>query len=411
MRSESSENQDVNHGNEPSDQVPEHLIPDLIERLRICSDLSHDMCKSSLEAVLDTIGQAIPDWRTKCQAMIRILNGANQKSDHLSTDARRLKDIFKSLWSCRNDEQQRSWPIHQVIDHLRSNLVNCLLFEQDEELIRKHLVELTKILSDANPKVSAEIISRNNFENVQMLITYFQMETRRKLRMQLFSVFLEVIRLDILVIDLMLNSVLPSALADELINHKEDSERWTAASLLFTVVFSTGQKPPITLYDHINEKFISGLLDIVEGVSSTGEKLDLGIPMESSLPPVLSFNVHFEERAENRVLRSLRDRMNASQLTENLVSYLNWEEDPTWIPRLESECNRQNSVHKLLMEIFQEKDTAKLFYYNDVRVVIDIIITHLNNLIAGDKVSAILSSFVAIDPSRESALGISFYPF
>lgn len=237
--------------------------------------------------------------------------------------------------------------------------------------------------------VCREIIARNSYDNVHMLVTYFQMETRRSLRMELFAVLLEIIRLAEAVIpDYLLSSVLPAALADELVNYKTDAERWRSAALVFTVLFGTGHKPPINLYDHVNEHFVSQLVDVIEGEDAAGNKVDTSVPLETSIPALLSFNLQFTNRESNFVLKALSVRPNASQLTENLVSYLNWEEDPTRAQNIlgESSFERPNSVHKLLIEIFDEADTAKLFYYNDVRVLIDIVITHLNNLLAGDKV-------------------------
>ena len=170
-------------------------------------------------------------------------------------------------------------------------------------------------------------------------------------------------------------------------NYPGDIERWTQASTLFTVIFSTGHKPPIRLYEHVNHNFILKLIEIVEGSDVTGNKVDTSIVIETSLPPILSFGLHFDNHEDSLVIKALSYRPNASQLTENLVSHLNWEEDPTIIPETCLTIDRPNAVHKLLLEIFSDKQTAKLFYYNDVRVLVDIIITHLNNLLAGDKVS------------------------
>lgn len=35
-----------------------------------------------------------------------------------SEDKRKLLDIFKQLWYCKNDEQQRSWPVHEDEEHI-----------------------------------------------------------------------------------------------------------------------------------------------------------------------------------------------------------------------------------------------------------------------------------------------------
>jgi len=45
-----------------------------------------------------------------------------------------------------------------------------------------------------------------------------------------------------------------------------------------------------------------------------------------------------------------------------------------------------NSVFKMLIDIFSDLNAAELFYTNDVRVLIDIIIRWLTDLGPGDKV-------------------------
>lgn len=50
--------------------------------------------------------------------------------------------------------------------------------------------------------------------------------------------------------------------------------------------------------------------------------------------------------------------------------------------------NRVNAVHKLLLEIFNDEIISNLFYYNDICVLVDVIVTFLNNLHSDDKVSS-----------------------
>lgn len=359
--------------------LPQNLMSELIERLRISTELSHEKCKTAIVTVIQCLGELIPSYETTCCQIIQQLENVESNANlpdvmAQSSDLVNLKAIFKKLWYCKDDEQQRSWPVHE-----------------DEEIISNYLQELSKILLNANPLISQEVIRNRGYDYVHMLVTYFQMETRRSLRMELYTVMLEIIRLEEAVIpNYLLNSVFPAALSAEMMNHQADGERWNNAALLFTAVFSTGHKPPINLFEHINENFILKLLQIIEGENSDGEKIDINIPMEASIPPILAFNLHFDDPELNLVLKALKQRQNVSQLTENLVSYLNWEEDPTRVFNIlggrKSHYERSNAVHKLLIEMFSDLYISKLFYYNDVRVAIDIIITHLNNLQAGDQV-------------------------
>ena len=268
------------------------------------------------------------------------------------------------------------------------------------------------------------------------------MENRAVLKLELIHCFLQTIRLLPNVIHgIMLPSVLPGALCNELINYKLDSRRWALASKLFTAIFSTAHKPPISIYDYINEQFINSLLDLVEEPSPAAE---ISISPELSIPPILAFNLHFNQDDDyNYVINSLRNRQSASHLLENLVSYLNWNEDPTRITsiltnvsndkhgnnlcfeleqleQIEDQLNqgnkivnsntsdsldrcltnlgatagqstgdqphRPNAVHKLLLEIFDDSIIANLFYYNDVCVLLDVCVTFLNNSHSDDQV-------------------------
>jgi len=358
-------------------KIPDILIPELIERVRVTTDLNHSMCILTVKTVIECLSDKIPEWSKDCQTIIQKLSANIDLpiASVQSSDLLNMKSVFRKLWWCKNDEQQRSWPVHE-----------------DEDIIKKYLDELLQIISNANPAFIKDAICKDNYENVHMLVTYFQMETRRSLRMKLYSIFICLISLfESITPDYLLTSVMPAELAAEMQNYVNDSERWSSAALLFTAIFSTGHKPPINIYEHINEKFISQQLDLIEGMDSEGNKIESNISPENSIAPILSFNLHFDEPENNLVLKALKNRRNASQLTENLVSYLNWEEDITKVCGSIKETNasyeKPSSVLKLLIEMFENVEVSKLFYYNDVRVIIDIVIRQLNNLPVGDKVS------------------------
>lgn len=385
----------------------ESLIHILIEKVRVSSDLSHNKCKKTVGVVIRTLADAYPEWSHECHLLLRQLRESSvvtPTSNHhwlKSSDMEKLKEIFANLWSASTDEQQRGWPIHE-----------------DEQVILGLLVELNKVLTDANPLMTREFVSSHDFNNVTMLCTYFQMETRRSIRLQLMRVLIQVIKLENRVISevFLSHSVLPASLADELKCHLYDGERWVLAAKLLTLVFATGHKPPITVYEHINERFVTFLTAVIE--SDLEQLLLIGPPIsgpapgarpgsaggritptasasaassceipptETSIPLILALNLHLESSFEyNFILTVLAKKQTCSQLTENLVSFLNWEEDPTFDTSILSDESftheRKNAVHKLLIEILTYKQTASIFYLNDLRVLMDIVISHLNNL-------------------------------
>lgn len=175
-------------------------------------------------------------------------------------------------------------------------------------------------------------------------------------------------------------------------NYLSDKERWIKASTLFTLIFSSGHKPSVNIYEHLNENFFSRQFDLIEGFDINGQAIECDIQPESIISPILSFNLHINDTAESVIFKALRKRSNASHFTENLISYLNWEEDIiltscAFQRSAETDCAIPNSVLKFLTEMFADKVVSSLFYYNDVRVIIDIIISQLDNLPVGDGVS------------------------
>lgn len=357
-------------------EIDDSLAAELIERVRVSTELSHGMCKLTIETVMNFLREQMPLIEGPMTQLFNKLEAVDQCPSPLvmknSSDLIKLRGLFDKLWICKADEQQRGWPIH------------------DDEEMETSLIEMVKLLANANPTICREAMFTNNCDNVYMIISYFHEETKKSLKMQLYSVLMEIIRLnDNMIEDTFLSTVLPASLANEMINHRDDIERWSKASILFTYVFGSGQKPPINMYEHVNEKFVNSQLNLIEGEDIEGNKIDHKIPPEMSIPPILAYNLHFDLNESNLVLKALKMRPNVKCLIENLVSYLNWEEDPTllinYFGKPMKTCDRPNAVHKLLTEVFEDADLANLCYYNDVRVMIDILVSHLNNIQPGDE--------------------------
>ncbi|XP_035209152.1 NCK-interacting protein with SH3 domain-like [Stegodyphus dumicola] len=346
--------------------VPDWLIPTLIENVRHKTNLSHENSKAAVGVVLNTFIDAVPQlchlW---CQMKDSLKKSEFTQEDSrniCSEDERKLLDIFKQLWYCKNDEQQRNWPVHEDEDHISSLLV-----------------DLNNILLDANPRVTRVIVQRDDYEMVNLLVTYYQMEPRRTLRVKMLHVFLTLCELDLVVVTHIVNSVLPMELARDIQDNFEDQEKVQFSAYLLTVVFSTGEQPPNGTYEFINKKFMHFLFENLEECVKEGEE-DMG---QNLLSIILAFNLHFQRHQENLVLETLKERKYAQALTGKLVFILNREEDPARI--LSHDMETPNSVLKFLVDMFTVPSLIDLFYLNDIKVLIDIIVRQLMDLIPGEK--------------------------
>lgn len=88
-----------------------------------------------------------------------------------TTDHDRLTQVFKGLYLTKNDEQQRSWPLHQ-----------------DESTINTMLEQLYTMLVEIDSKICAKVLPTENYEYITTLVAYYQMETRNSLRVWMLRV-------------------------------------------------------------------------------------------------------------------------------------------------------------------------------------------------------------------------------
>ena len=252
------------------------------------------------------------------------------------------------------------------------------------------------------------------------------METRRSIRLLLLDTFFIMCSLDpSSLISLMLNSVLPLELAQDLYAHtpmsqgsnkrKGDFERVRLTGLLLTVIFSRGEPMPVQYSDQgqLGRNFVDYILEMIEqsALSRTDDVSDVFIGL------MLSFNLQFNEYdVENnffieRLAMQQGAGHGAKTYTEKILLLLNREDDPAAVvgrdiaeadpfdddydvitgrdAEQEESDNRvkrlPNSVQKVILDMFRHKHARNLFYTNDLYVLIDIIIRNLADLCPDDK--------------------------
>lgn len=154
--------------------------------------------------------------------------------------------------------------------------------------------------------------------------------------------------------------------------------------------------------EHLNEKFISFLLDGIENPVSDE------IP-DTFLKLILSFNLHFEMPDDNIIMKVLEQRGTAKRFTELLMLLVNRQgefftslsihpltlnplshwlsflaDDP--VRMFDHEPRPPNSLLKFMSDLYSNPRTSNLLYRNDAMVLIDIVLRQLRDLGAGDGV-------------------------
>lgn len=345
-----------------SPAITHQSVYDLVESVRINTELSHEMSKIALGTVIQGLHELLPasvfPYLSTIQSHIETPLVVDDFQIEQTHDASRLRLIFNELTSCKEDSQQRSWMLHE-----------------DEATITEYIKELISILSNADASISRHVISYDHYHCITTLIQYYQMEIRWSIRQLLLQAFGVLCSLDKTVVDIMLNSVLPGELARDMVVNSRNIPKLNYSCLLLTMIFSMGLPMPVTNLDLLGVQFLNFILDNIENPPDTD--VDDQIP-DLFLNFVISFNLQFQDYQDNPVMLALSERKIAKFFTEKSLLLLNREEDPIRI--FDHTPAPPHSLLKLFIDLFNGQDTANLFYTNDIKVLIDIVVRNISDL-------------------------------
>ncbi|XP_045605711.1 NCK-interacting protein with SH3 domain isoform X2 [Procambarus clarkii] len=393
-------------------QVPDDYLRALVEEVRSSTSISYMTSHQVVEVVLNSLGTVLPVLHPLCSHILTnkrdVKDGVGDKWQQ-SSDGRHLVDLLEKLRECKDDEQQRSWALHE-----------------DEHTISTHLSDLLELLNNGDLMVCRTVLSLDDFRPLLTLVQYYQMETRWPLRKLLLKVFGAVCQMSAANISYLSASVFPVELAREMLDGTCSEEVLQYTALVLGMVLCMGDTLPYTHYSVMNETFMDMLLD---GIEKYNEDPDTEQLAELYLTLVLAFNLQYStllptahpwtkstdnhvndsEDAkitdkcimnnsdvdktengnitgvdlENVIIKLLSQRDSTKYFTEKLLLLFNREDDP--LVMFDHERQSPNSVLKMMRDMYSTRATASIFYTNDERVVCDIIIRQLTDLPADDK--------------------------
>lgn len=340
---------------------------EIVDAIRKNTNLSHDLSCSVLRVVLAELEAILPPSVSAHLEPIAMHLAANLAApDNMlgqTHDAQRLRIIFSELADYKNDSEQRSWMLYE-----------------DEADIKRYLSELIRILTDADPKICRHEMSSDHYQAIINLVQYYQMETRWSIRKLLLKAFTAISHLDLIAVDILLNSVLPTELIQDMISNPKNPDLLQSLAKMLTIIFSIGKKLSVSHQDHVSSEFITFLLDNIE----SPDNIELQDIIDDLIYLILSFNLQFNENDDNVCIEAMQKMQCAKNFTEKVLLLINRENDP--VALLKHTAPPINSVLKILIDMYNLPVTASLFYTNDNKVLIDIIVRQLSDLSAGEPI-------------------------
>jgi len=334
---------------------------ELVELVRGSTHISHEASQALLRMILESLVASHKDLNVLVPSLQNEFKHQLFESEseiQSSQDFANLVSLFDELTKMKEDDQQRNWMLYE-----------------DEAIIVANLSRVCQTLQNASPDICRHVLRRFKYSYVQNLVEYYQMETRWSIRKILIETFTLMCSIEKEIISLMLISVLPLEVAQDMFENSEEVERLKHSSIILTILFSQGEAVPV----HYMEKQLgSSLITFILNNIENSPNLDTEEEIADSFMGLLaSYNLQFAQPTENIVLQCLAKTSNAKIFTEKLLLLLNREDDPAEIigPR-----QGINSIHKLVLDVFSSDDCISHFYTNDLMVLIDIIARQLCDL-------------------------------
>jgi hypothetical protein len=198
--------------------------------------------------------------------------------------------------------------------------------------------------------------------------------------------------LDLTCVDILIGSVLPLELVQDMLMNQENFEKLSELAVMLVMLFSAGHKMPIGHFDTMKHDFVLFMLNLIENPLDDDQTEFLSDVMINLL---LAFNLQFDNFTENTILETMHQIKTSKSFTEKILLLINRDEsDPVFV--LKHTKPPVNSVLKILVDLFSIPETANLFYTNDIKVLIDILVRQLSDLSAGDPVS-VFNSFYSLN--------------
>ncbi|KAG1677669.1 NCK-interacting protein with SH3 domain [Nymphon striatum] len=332
--------------------MPENLGLKLVELIRTETNANHHLCVSTVVKMMSMLSSSLPSLS---DVFLKIYNSASNSKTYSqkleSEDGQKMLSLLNKLEGLKNEGHELNWNI-----------------KNEEGINIQHINDLIDLMMVADPEVCRQVLEYNDFNILSCLVTYY--------RMKLFKCFCFI---ESKSIGILVTSVLPLELSREISASVDDKDKLTQLGYLFMILFSTGDCIPVHHYEYIDVNFINLLFDLIDKYDdSECHTADILVSV------VLAFNLHFKEDDRNIVMEALVDRLAAKSFTEKIMLLINREDDPV---KLSDDAQPEtNSVVKLVLDMCSSAISCQLFYTNDIKVLIDIVLRQISDLSSCDVV-------------------------
>ncbi|KAK0065810.1 NCK-interacting protein with SH3 domain isoform X2 [Biomphalaria pfeifferi] len=306
-------------------QVTHADCEEMIGEFRKLTNLSHEESHWAILAVMNMLPAKVHHIRPSLEVVGLRFNLAHEcrstGKDYQCDDTLAINRLISELAAVTNDSQQRG---HYLRDDLYS--------------IIDIISGLSDTLSNAKHCVSVTAIQKDNYDMVEVIAKYYQMETRWVIHSCLLQFVETICRLNSLAIQEFLYSELPQELVAEMQQHHNCDTR---VAKTLGIIFMKGQPSPHKLASTMDIHFFIWLLGMSETMAEKNRLNDV----DMLLALVCAYHLQHEGCTQNPVTDAFKMAQGHALLASSLI-FLSKHDDPTRVleSSVESKINCYSHV-------------------------------------------------------------------
>lgn len=224
--------------------LPEDIGNSLVRCVKSSSQLDACQSRTVLRAVLSHLGSRLPQLdRLMDKIMTEFL--AEVKFARDEEAEQNLASLFNQLEARRDNLHQITNPSSDDLDEITLLLQNLLA-----------------TISETHRDAVLAVVEQKNYEKLIILATYFQLETRREIRLGVLKVINYLLNLSVLIARHLISTVFIVECIQELSNEIDDPTYLCSLLDTFTILLATEEKLTVFALDHFTQDWMGNILKI-----------------------------------------------------------------------------------------------------------------------------------------------------
>lgn len=224
--------------------LPDDIGNSLVRCVKSSSKLDAHQSRTVLRAVLSHLGSRLPPLdRLMDKIMTEFLADVKFARDAEAEAA--LSELFARLESHRDN-------LHQITNPSSDDLGEITSLLQD----------ILATINETHRDAVLAVVEENNYEKLIILATYYQLETRREIRLGVLKILHYLLGLSVLIARHLVSTVFLVECVQELTTTIDDANYMCSLLDTFTVLLATEETLTTFALDHITQEWLGVLLTL-----------------------------------------------------------------------------------------------------------------------------------------------------